>query len=379
MSKALKTVVSVAAVVAIPYAAPYFAGSIGLSGAITSAATSVGMSTAAAGTFGNIAGAALMGGAMGGVASAATGGDWRRGALMGGIGGGIGGALKLGPAGSAGAGGGSVGSTGALPNYGTVSYGGVPMPSLATNTPGVVGFSGLVEPSVVIGNGVSGLPGGPGLVENTRSALGRVWDEGKKQLTDPKKLADLTLRAAGRLAGSALAGDGLSSEEQALLDQETANLQNMQRQNAQLFNTRLQEAMGILGDAKYFDPDYFGLQSARRMQIAGAHAKRSGLRGLEGNARLSAGRKYDLQTARNVGTAYDTGYLTGVQGRLATKEAGIRSLPTEYPNMTAGYSQLRDAYDTDYRRKRQQQADIGGFFGGLFGIPDDAMSKPQET
>jgi hypothetical protein len=187
------------------------------------------------------------------------------------------------------------------------------------------------------------------------------------KFTDPNALADLTLRAAGQLAGSAIAGDGLSAEERALLDAQTEELRLLQRENQALFNQRLEQAQALIGESKYFDPEYFGLQRARRAQIAGARAKRAGLRGLTGEAREAEARRFDLATGRDVGTAYDVGYGTGVSGRLQTMQAGLAGMPTSFPSSATEYTNIRSAYNAANERARQQQKDIGSLFGSLTG------------
>jgi hypothetical protein len=196
------------------------------------------------------------------------------------------------------------------------------------------------------------------------------------RFSDPNALADLTLRAAGQLAGSALAGDGLSGEERSLLDAQTEELRELQKNNVALFNERIEQARGLIGEAKYFDPEYFGLQRARRTQIAGATAKRAGLRGLEGRRRTAEGRRYDLGTARDTGTAFDQGFGAGVQGRLATTQAGLNMFPTSYPSSLSGYEGLSRAYSVADARKQQTQRQIGSLFGSLTGrIEDDIPAR----
>jgi hypothetical protein len=201
-----------------------------------------------------------------------------------------------------------------------------------------------------------------------------TWDKIKQvpgqivdKMTDPKNLADFTLRAAGMLAGSAIAGDGLTDEERALVEQQRADLENLRNTNRALFDQRLEQAQNLVGESKYFDPEYFGLQRARRAQLAGAKAKKAGLRGLEGGARISEGRRFDLATARDTGTAYDVGYGTGVQGRLGTMQAGMQMMPQSYPSAAAEYTALQNVYGTANTRSRERQKDIGTLFGSLTG------------
>lgn len=486
MSKAVKTIVSVVAAVAIPFVAPTIASSIGLSSAIGSA---VGSATA-----GSVIGGALTGAALGAAKGAILGEDVGRSALMGGIGGGIGGYTAAAAAPTAGgtgitapatgataaggspyALGGTGGGTGltlggggtgltmpgtataglgtagagtglsaamapvdysltagaSFPTMGlnpaTASYGlRVPDPgffdagvsnALATGTPIDYSLVAYTPPStglqtvladpvtggtqVITGSGVyqsstpfaaySGGTYSPSLAAETAAAgittapaatsaastaakpttfteaLARVPKAIAEKFSDPNVLADLTLRAAGQLAGSAIAGDGLSAEERALLDAQTEELRMLQQTNRALFEQRLEQAQNLIGESKYFDPEYFGLQRARRAQIAGARAKRAGLRGLEGAARQAEARRFDLATARDVGTAYDVGYGTGVSGRLQTMQAGLSAMPTSFPSSATEYTNIRSAYNAANERARQQQKDIGSLFGSLTG------------
>lgn len=198
-------------------------------------------------------------------------------------------------------------------------------------------------------------------------AVKQVPGEIAAKFNDPKALADLTLRAAGNLAGSVIAGDGLSDEERALLDAQTQELRTLQQTNAGLFAQRLEQAQNLIGESKYFDPEYFGLQRARRAQTAAARAKRAGLRGLEGASRAAEARRFDLATARDVGSSFDQGYLAGVQGRLSTMQAGINAMPQGYPSSMADYTNLRAAYGAANQRAREQASDIGNLFGSLTG------------
>jgi hypothetical protein len=198
-------------------------------------------------------------------------------------------------------------------------------------------------------------------------ALSKVPGEIAAKFNDPKALADLTLRAAGQLAGSVIAGDGLSDQERALLAAQTDELRTLQQTNAGLFAQRLEQAQNLMGESKYFDPEYFGLQRARRAQTARAKAKRAGLRGLEGAGRAAEARRFDLATARDVGTSFDQGYLTGVGGRLQTMQAGMQMMPTSYPSSMGDYTNLRGAYTAANQRARETQGDIGNLFGSLTG------------
>ena len=198
-------------------------------------------------------------------------------------------------------------------------------------------------------------------------ALKRVPGAVADKFSDPKALADLILRAGGQLAGSALAGEGLTAEEKMLLQAQAEELRQLQQTNQALFNQRLEQAQALIGESKYFDPEYFGLQRARRAQLAGAKAKMAGLRGLSGERRQAEARRYDLATALDTGTAYDVGYGTGVQGRLGTLQAGITAMPGYMTPNTQAYRELADLYNRGEERSATRATGIGRFFGDLTG------------
>lgn len=397
MSKAVKTVVGVAAAVAIPFAAPAIASSIGLSTAIGGALGSA--------TAGAVLGGAMTGAALGAANAAIQGGDVERGALMGGIGGGIGGYgytpassvpqsamtaanASADPIAALNA---SQGWTTADPTYLASLNAADPIAVMNAQqgwTTADQQYLGQAAQTPTAGLDTSGLSGAMGNVPTaplttaaptaataTTATTPTTFTEALKQVpaniaarfTDPNALADLTLRAAGQLAGSAIAGDGLSEEERALLEAQTEELRTLQRENQALFNQRLEQAQALIGESKYFDPEYFGLQRARRAQVAGARAKRAGLRGLTGGAREAEARRFDLATGRDVGTAFDVGYGTGVSGRLQTMQAGLSQMPTSFPSSASEYSNLRQAYAGAEQRRSQQAKDIGSLFGSLTG------------
>jgi hypothetical protein len=189
----------------------------------------------------------------------------------------------------------------------------------------------------------------------------------KAKFTDPRNQADMLLRAAGQIAGSALAGDGLSPEEKDLLNQQTAELRQLRETNQELFNQRLQEAQNIIGESKYFDPAYFGMQSSRAVQTAGARAKREALgRFGSRNAGLrnAEGRRFDLGIATGSQTAYLQGADAAIKNRVNTAVTGANLIPTSGPTAGLQYgSYVGGLYDAAERRRRASAGDIGDLFG----------------
>lgn len=397
MSKAVKTIVSVVAAVAIPFAAPAIASSIGMSAAIGGA-----VGSAAAGS---VIGGALTGAALGAAKAAFLGEDVRRGALMGGLSGGVGGYSAAPTAATSSVPQSAITAANATADpiaalNASQGFTGVDAGYLASITPAdqiavmnaqqgwttpdqaytqqaaqtpaagldTSGLSGAMQapgavPTAALPQPAAGVPAGaaPGGQPTTFS------EAVKARFNDPKARADLTLRAAGKLAGSALAGDGLSDEERALLAQQTQELRTLQQTNAGLFRQRLEQAQNLIGESRYFDPEYFGLQSARRAQTQSAVAKRAGLRGLTGERRESEARRYDIEGGRRTGTAYDVGFTSAIAPRIHTMQAGLSAMPTGYPSMANEYTSLRAGYQAGAERARQTQGDIGELFGSFTG------------
>jgi hypothetical protein len=391
MSKGVKTVVAIAVAVAIPFVAPTIAASIGLSGVI-----------------GATAGSALVGAGLGAANASLTGGDVGRGALIGGLSGGIAG-YNYTP---------TVRLDAPAPVYDVNAAGQVvPAPGYSTTAAATPGLSNVptdaltaanatvdpiaslnasqnftsVDPAYAqIGSEAAtatqvadaatvanraadfGTPAQMAAAAKTApmsftDAIKAVPGELKAKFSDPKALADMTLRAAGSIAGSLAAGDGMSDQEKQLLQAQTDELRALQVSNKALFDQKLQAAQDLIGESKYFDPEYFGLQRARKAQLAGAKAKRAGLRGLEGSRRASEERRFDLATGRDTGTAFDQGFGTGAEGRLRTMQAGLTAMPGTQTGYGSDYKNIYDQYAAADRRSKERAQGAGDLFGSFIG------------
>jgi hypothetical protein len=330
-----KKLFRIGAAIAIPYVAPAL-------GASLNTLTGLGAFTTGAGQIG-------LGAGLGALGAQATGGDWRTGAAIG-------------------AGGVAAQRAGLF----------TPVERATQQMFG--GGAGVTTPVVQAAGAVPGAAGaaaGAVAPATTTAAPGVLAALGGR-LSDPNVMADMTLRAAGMLAGSALAGSGLSPEEERLLAAQTEELRQLQQTNQQLFQQRLQQAQDLAGEAKYFDPNYFGLQSARRTQTAMGQEAARQQRGLTGERLAAERRRAGLATARATGTAYDTGFQQGIQGQMQARRAGIQAMPTEGPSSMGAYSQLANAYSGAANRQRQAQADIGGLFADVFSRDQDKnQPKPK--
>ena len=217
------------------------------------------------------------------------------------------------------------------------------------------------------GTTTAGGAGGP-----AQAAPATLSEALKQKLTNPSNQADLVLRAAGQLVGSAIAGDGLSDEEKALVAQQKAELESLRSTNKALFDQKIQQALEYAGESRYFDPETFGLRASRQVQNAGARAKQEGLRGIDSRRaglRRAEERRYNLGIDTGAQTAYLQGMDMAEQNKLRVKQAGLSAIPSQgYEASNMQYaSYLGNMYDAADRRRRAAAGDIGDLFGGFTG------------
>jgi hypothetical protein len=233
----------------------------------------------------------------------------------------------------------------------------------AYSAPAATNMSSYTNPAALQAAGLNAAP-----PTTFADALKAVPGEIAAKFSDPQALADMTLRAAGALAGSLSAGDGMSNAEKALLKAQTDELRELQQTNKALFDQKLQAAQNLIGESKYFDPEYFGLQRARKAKLAGAKAKRAGLRGLTGARRASEERRFDLATGRDTGSAFDQGFQTGIAGRLQNTQAGLSGMPGYLTGSGAEYTNIYNQYAAADKRAAERAKGAGELFGSITGI-----------
>ena len=428
MGSSVKNVLTVGAALIVPYAAPVVANAIGVSGAIATATGSA--------AVGSTVGSALTGAVLGGVTAQATGGDFERGAIGGAVGGGLSG-FSQGVAAGSGAntpqGGGAppnvrgVGPDAAQAARGTASGSTLarsPVPGTDTSITGNpmstppptqsqvaqsqvaqdLGLSAGSTPGSVPA-GTEAVSGGSRFMEAIRSVPGEV----AQRFSDPEVLADFTLRAAGIVAQTYITGQAvpdsdetlpeidetrpeirdLDADERRLLDAQLQDLNELRNRNEELFRQRLESAQDILGEARYFDPEVFGMDAYADVQ------RREGLRQREaardaalspGRAGLSAEdvRRSQLGGAIGAQTAYTQAADSAQQQRLRTYQAGLSALPDPGQFSTINESstmagminqartsrretenQIRQDRQLQQEERRRQQAGFGEIFESL--------------
>ena len=380
MSNSVKMIVGVVAAVVMPYAAPAIAASIA-GGAAGS------MLAAGAAAIGSTATSALVGAGLGAATSAATGQDIGRGALFGGLGGGLGSLAKTAGAASA-AKAGTVGqqysaatnaaglATDAAAGLAPAGFTGGAIDATAaglssglTSTAPAAAELGTSAASLAQGaqagltNGGAQTLAKPGFVDSLKTGVKDAWTNA----TSPENVSEFATQGAKYAVGALAAGDGMNSAQEAMLREQRQMARNATQANEAMFNTRRDEALKLVREADYFDPEYMGLQRARDAQLRGARSKTAGLRGLDAGSRTAEARRYDLNNTRNTGTAYDQGYQSGVTARNQTRTAGLSQLPTSYQTNMSDYTGVGTAYDEADKRRRQMSEDIGNLFGDFSG------------
>lgn len=362
----LGKIVGFAAMVAVPFAAPYamtaMAGTAWGS-ALMSLAPSFGVAMGATSA------------ALGAGVGAITGAGWERGAIMGGLGGysralGFGGPAG-GPAVRDAYGASGAPAAGTAGTTGAAGVGAAPTVANIPASPGAAGNTVLGPNATVTPTGVTTT--NPTIGQQASNVLRNASTTLKNKVTDPNFLADITLRAAGSLASGALAGDGLTPEEQEFMKAQMADLQLLRQNNQSLYEDRLRHAHDLIAWADQFDPEYYGLQGARRAGLQGAAIRQEATRGRTGTNRQAEARRADLGTARNMGTGFDVGYATGVDARTKVLTAGINAHPTDYPS-TAYEAQVPWGM---FQTANQRRKDAAGEIAGLFELATDRNKNSE--
>jgi hypothetical protein len=390
MGKKVKRFVGIAAAIAIPFAAPKIVAAIAGSNAFAGTAAAAALATKTGATLAS----AGVGAGLGAINAKLTDGDVGRGALFGGVGAGLSGYSAAADAIAA-----KTAAAGTTPSMLAVDpMTGAPL-SQTTNVAGLSSAGGFPATSGVEGLNVDFIGSG-GIpqqsfaqalspvadLSNTAAAAGATDTGGSftdaikgagrevyAKFSDPKVLADLTLRAGASLLTGQIAGDGLSREEQQLLQAQMQDLQTLRERDSEAFRTRMNEALGLIGEARYFDPEEFGLRAQARVQVAGAQQQREAQRAA---ALQPGGRGYSAADQRRAGlditskaqTAFLQGSDQAQRQRLATMQAGLSALPTGAPTASLNYgSTLMDMYSNADKRRRQEEQDIGSWFRGITG------------
>lgn len=368
MSKAVKKVLTVAAAIAVAYFAPQVAATI-----LTKAGSAAAASTAA-----KVVTTAAVNAAGNAAIAAATGGDVGKAAIVGALTGGISGYASAATAGVPSEAGGffSPQGGGAALSQGTAAPTAATTAATAAPTAAAAGGAGGFFSPTGGGAALTSAGAAAPTASLGQRALAAVQEAGSQivtKFTDPKAIADMTLRAAGQLAGSAIAGSGLSPAEQKLLAAQAADLQELKNTNQELYNLRLEQAKAILGEAAR---DY-GFETESQARARGAGLTTAAVRGLTGERRRTELARQRRARAEEIATGRARGELISAQQTQAARQAGLTALPMGGPQ--ASTMLARSGVMTDFaeaeRRRKEAAEQAGEFFGsqsgyrkaGLFG------------
>lgn len=151
----------------------------------------------------------------------------------------------------------------------------------------------------------------------------------------------------------------MSPEERELFDNARQEMNELAETNQELFQERLAISRGLLQEAGYFDPEYFGMMQQRATRTAMAQSERERQReeALRGGTPSDARAR---QAALDSALAGESAYLQGAdfaqQQRLRTMQAAEGMMPTTGPStllqhsgtvaglMAPTYNRLSDQY-----------------------------------
>ena len=208
-------------------------------------------------------------------------------------------------------------------------------------------------------------------LESMKKGVGAATEKIADRLTNPDVLANAVLQVGGAVAAEAIVGTpGQTPEEQAALETYKAELETLKQRDEAAFNAKMDAAKQYMVQAGYYDPQYFGLQSANRAAIAEGRKlrefeRKAGLR----TGGVSAGdrRRAALSGGANVQSAFDRGFLQGVNLQNQAMSTGVGLIPGA---PTGGVTQAAGLADAAFKMGNVERAaadakksNIQNFFG----------------
>ena len=171
----------------------------------------------------------------------------------------------------------------------------------------------------------------------------------KARVTDPSRLADMTLMATPQIIGSIYAQQA-GKEQQEQIDKYNQELKALQGKDEAAYQLKLKESQEYIQNAKNINPSYWAQQSANQAQISGARGlaetyrddRMAGLRSPSYYA--SERRRANIGMGQNIGTAYDRGYGAGLNLRDSSIQRGLGMIPNAPRTGIEGQSQLSNMY-----------------------------------
>lgn len=388
----LKKLVAVVVAVAIPIAAPIIASSLVASTAIGAAVTATIGATATAAVSSAIVGAGL-----GAVAAKVTGGNVKAGAISGLIGGGISGYMSAAKPGMFGnpAANASTSTTATTLDGSAIGSGNTGnLPPGVQNAAYTPGGETAVNNSVNASLGSNAVVDGAtnvSFVESMKTGLSNAGQLVASKLTNPETLANAVLQVGGAVAAEAIVGTPADQSAETLeaIEQYKAELTALKAKDEAAFNQKMEAAKQYMVQAGYYDPNYFGLQAANKAAITEGRKlrefeRKAGLR--EGGVSSGDMRRAALSGSANVQSAFDRGFLSGVDLQNKATSTGVGLIPSGSPNAANAQLGLANFYagqDSAAQQSAQAKKDnIQKFFGSFAvnrGKTDAEKAKDAKT
>ena len=388
----LKKLVAVVVAVAIPIAAPIIASSLVASTAIGAAVTATIGATATAAVSSAIVGAGL-----GAVAAKVTGGNVKAGAISGLIGAGISGYMSAAKPGMFGnpAANASTSTTATTLDGSAIGSGNTGnLPPGVQNAAYTPGGETAVNNSVNASLGSNAVVDGAtnvSFVESMKTGLSNAGQLVASKLTNPETLANAVLQVGGAVAAEAIVGTPADQSAETLeaIEQYKAELTALKAKDEAAFNQKMEAAKQYMVQAGYYDPNYFGLQAANKAAITEGRK----LREFERQAGIKTGglsqgeaRRAALSGSANVQSAFDRGFLSGVDLQNKATSTGVGLIPSGSPNAANAQLGLANFYagqDSAAQASAQAKKDnIQKFFGSFAvnrGKTDAEKAKDAKT
>jgi len=369
----VKKVIAVAAAVIIPVAAPAIASSIAASG-VLGATVSAAMTTAT----GAVVSSAITGAALGAVTAKVTGQSVKAGAIMGAIGGGFGG-YRAASAGTFGTPQGGISAT--TDRYLGTNLSGQPTPQQAAY-PGASSAEtldynlemGTGDPGMTVGDVGVGAGAGAGSAEGMTflEKMQSVPSAVVSKVTDPDTLANLTIQAGAQLIAGAVVPDGLpelSTEEASTLEAYKQELAELKQRDEAAFNQKMDAAKQYLTQAGYFDPTAMGYQAAKNQQLSDARKllefqRKSSLTNRAGLSKAEA-RRQMLGSSRNVQSAFQQGFDSGVKNQTEMVRAGYNMTPNAPTSSMNALANMNNYYAGLRKQADDERSNVAEFLGGF--------------
>lgn len=245
------------------------------------------------------------------------------------------------------------------PNFGTGAFAGAGGTSPAyagAGQPVGAAYQGTTLNAGADGKPVFNTTTGEPVVQGSTAAPATGADQGYlktlgSRVTDPSKMADMTLMMTPQIIGSVYASQA-GKEQEKRIQQYEQELKQLEKTDQAAYQVKLKEYNEFVANAKAINPDYWAQQSRNQAQVSGARSLAEGFRddrfaGLRTPGYgASEKRRASLGLSANMGSAYDRGYSTGLNVRNQALSSAQSMYPQSPTRSMEGMRNVQSMYDT---------------------------------